>query len=160
MSTDVTLMLVLFVVHLRKKIHTVKCLLKIRTTHREPFYFSCSPVVLKSTFPCCFLWSLPLGFTYSHLSIGIATATVWRPQTEWGGEWGWGGCRLLHVCVSFPVCWSAEEEVGFRWQATTPLTLVVTNTCPMHSLNQTSPLLGLVFCVDFSPIYCINAVFG
>lgn len=42
-------------------------------------------------------------FTYSHLSIGTATDTVWRQQTEWGGEWGLGGYGIVcSLCVSSP----------------------------------------------------------
>ncbi len=90
------------------------------------------------TFPCCFLPLHP--FTYSHLSIGTATDTVWGQQTEWGGEWGWGGYgTVCSVCVSSPVCWSANEEVGFGWRATA--------LCPwwswlqplMHCLSQHLP---------------------
>lgn len=49
--------------------------------------------------PCFFLPLSP--FTYSHLSIGPTTDTVWGQQTEWGGEWGRRERSALCVFLSF-----------------------------------------------------------
>lgn len=103
-------------------------------------------------------------FTYSHLSIGTATDTVWRQQTEWGGEWGLGGYGIVcSVCVSSPppVCWSAKEEVGFGCQATA--------LCPLLGDHELKPLTCIAWasisppwfgllCRPLSYILCTCAV--
>lgn len=86
------------------------------------------------------LLARPSGFTYSHLSIGTATDTVWGQQTEWGGEWGRGGYgTVCSVCVSSPICWSANQEVGLGWWVTALCPLWSWTQPLMHCLSQHPP---------------------
>lgn len=102
-------------------------------------------------------WPLPPGFTYSHLSIGTATDTVWGQQTEWGGEWGWR--RLLCVCF-LPCLLDCKGGGGLRITGHGLLSLAVMNPAPHASPEQTPPLLGLISVLTCLLTYCTCATFG
>lgn len=133
-------------------------MIKIRRVYQELFYFSFSLVDLKSTFQCCFLWPLPLGFTYSHLSIGTATHSM--KATDWMRRWVRVKRVLSTPCVCFLPC--LLEYRGRRWasdDSPPPLSPWWSQILPlMHCLNQHLPSSVWSFVSSFfSYLY---AVFG
>lgn len=138
-----------------KQNYTKKYLIQIRRAYQELFYFSFSLVDLKSTVQCCFLWPLPLGFTYSHLSIGTATHSM--KARDWMRRW----VRVKRVpstpCVCFLPC--LLECRGRRWasdDSPPPLSPWWSQILPlMHCLSQHLPSSVWSFVSIFSPIYRI-----